>query len=106
MLHALLLLPTKVLSFLKINAATIHSLNYFFFFFFVLIRLGNARGRRNKNVWKGKLLKLKGSARRKKRLVREQHVKLKRKQLPLLGCGKKKPGHLVLNLKKDLMLHR
>ncbi|KAE8681339.1 HIT-type Zinc finger family protein [Hibiscus syriacus] len=71
------------------------------------IRLGNAKGERSKNVRKGKLRKLSGNARKKKRLVKEKYVKLlKRRRLPELECGRIKPCHLVMNLRKDLMLHR
>ena len=45
------------------------------------IRLGSARGKKSKSGWQGKLLKLRVSGRKKKRLVKEQHVKLLRKRL-------------------------
>lgn len=74
--------------------------------FFYDLRLGNARGERSKNVWKGKQQKLSGNVRKKKRLVKEQHVKLLKRKLSELECGKRKPCHLVMNLRKDLMIHK
>lgn len=38
-------------------------------------RTGNVSGRKNRKGWQGKLLKLRGNW-RKKRLVKEQHLKL------------------------------
>jgi len=46
-----------------------------------MFRLGNVRGEKKKNVLQGKLLKLRGNAKRRKRLVKEQHKKLQRKKL-------------------------
>ena len=46
-----------------------------------MFRLGSDRGEKKKNVLQGKLLKLRGSAKRRMRLVKEQHKKLQRNKL-------------------------
>jgi len=46
-----------------------------------MFRLGSDREEKKKNVLQGKLLKPRGSAKRRKRLVKEQHKKLQRNRL-------------------------
>jgi len=55
------------------------------------IRLGNARGEKSKNVLKGKLLKLRGSGRRKKKLAKEAALaKIRQEKALSLGAEPEK----------------